>query len=327
MEIKLKATDILFDNYVNIVIMKQILLLIFSIIGSAICAGNIDFEAYCKLTCPPNTEHTICKYKCEISSDCKEYVLHELTDEERVYVRDAHNIYRERVASGNDTRGENDAAQDMLVLNYHREIEAATLCLSRRCVFAHDQCRHTLSFDSAGQNLMLGTTANPTGVKIKREYNRAIDAWFNEIGETSKSVIDKFPDDMKEVAKFGHYTQMVWSTSKYLGCSMATWRDSGGAKVYIACHYSPAGNTLELPVYKFGSGCTGDLKPNDRFPALCGTLDSELVGVAPVLDESSGAPGGPGGSPGEPGASRSIIITPTTIIASIVSILPPVWFM
>ena len=38
--------------------------------------------------------------------------------------------------------------------------------------------------------------------------------------------------------KTGHFTQVVWKSSTKLGCGKAT----EGNKVYIVCHYCPAGN-------------------------------------------------------------------------------------
>ena len=47
--------------------------------------------------------------------------------------------------------------------------------------------------------------------------------------------------------KYGHYTQMVWRTTREIGCAVATRKDIRG---YIAvCRYSPAGNMIGQKPY------------------------------------------------------------------------------
>lgn len=50
-------------------------------------------------------------------------------------------IFRNKLASGNDTRGGNSNAAGMHVLNYHFGLEYTVMCHINRCTWGHDSCR------------------------------------------------------------------------------------------------------------------------------------------------------------------------------------------
>lgn len=43
---------------------------------------------------------------------------------------------------------------------------------------------------------------------------------------------------------FGHFTQIVWKSSRKLGLGVAKCQKNGGNSVYIVARYFPAGNML-----------------------------------------------------------------------------------
>lgn len=252
------------------------------LVASLICifiasTRAIDFAAYCKTTCPlPNDNHTICEYRCELAPDCLDFQNHELSDKERRSVRNVHNHFRNLIASGKDTRGGNGNAKNMMVMNYHKEIEVATACWGKRCSFNHDKCRHTLSFDSAGQNIFTLVSKTPLNVVNQEVFNTSIGEWYSEIEQTTKAMLEKFPEYPVGI---GHFTQLVWAKSVYVGCSLVTFSAEEQEYKYrlmVICNYSPAGNFVDEPVYEFGKGCTGKENPNSKYPALCGKLDHEM---------------------------------------------------
>lgn len=83
--------------------------------------------------------------------------------------------------------------------------------------------------------------------------------------------------------KVGHYTQMLWSDTTDLGCAAAyytTKPEIGNDivkkwhNIIFVCNYAPGGNYISLPVYTVGkaaSQCPHGMRPNKRFPGLCGT--------------------------------------------------------
>ncbi len=59
----------------------------------------------------------------------------------------------------------------------------------------------------------------------------------------------------------GHYTQMVWAETEYLGCGHITFPSSSGRgrgsfRRIIVCNYGPAGNFVGEPVYIRARPCT-----------------------------------------------------------------------
>jgi len=72
-------------------------------------------------------------------------------------------------------------------------------------------------------------------------YTYACNGWF---GERVDYNYNNFTCDPKK--ECGHYTQLVWSTSKHIGCGWYKCPD----KDFIICNYFPAGNYKGEPPYK-----------------------------------------------------------------------------
>lgn len=53
----------------------------------------------------------------------------------------------------------------------------------------------------------------------------------------------------------GHYTQLVWSASGYLGCGQSTWSQDGKNYVLWVCNYSSAGNIIGQRPYSVRINC------------------------------------------------------------------------
>lgn len=235
---------------------------------------NVNVKEFCDTKClNPKDTHTICQYKCEIGPDCKDWKLYPFADKDRQTLLDEHNKYREKVASGGDSRGGNGAAKDMIALNYDVDIEVTSFCWSRRCLFKHDVCRNLPKYTSAGQNLFLQSGTLPISGANTKLLNTSVYEWYEEIKDTKKAYIDKF--QKVEGKMIGHFTQLVWATTEFMGCTRVTYTDPKELKFkfhyHLLCNYSPSGNFLEAPVYLFGKGCT-ERKANDHYKSLCGEV-------------------------------------------------------
>eukprot|EP01084_Bolivina_argentea_P231497 390384_1 len=54
----------------------------------------------------------------------------------------------------------------------------------------------------------------------------------------------------------GHYTQMVWANTRYVGCGYSNGCSSGGWASVFLCNYFPAGNFNSIPPYTSGTACS-----------------------------------------------------------------------
>src|SRR5262245_32910880 len=119
-------------------------------------------------------------------------------------VFDAHNAYR--------------AKHCVPALTWSTELAASAQQWAIRCQFDHDDR------SPDGENLFWGTA----GAFSPRS---AVAAWYEEIGDH-----DFFQPELGDQA--GHFTQVVWKSTKQLGCGMAVCRGSH----FWVCRYSPPGN-------------------------------------------------------------------------------------
>ena len=79
-----------------------------------------------------------------------------------------------------------------------------------------------------GENLFMGTTGY-YGVAD------AVAAW-----EREKSAYHGQTIDMSTLHAYGHYTQLVWRSTKRVGCA----KIECGGNLIIVCNYDPPGNVL-----------------------------------------------------------------------------------
>jgi len=76
-----------------------------------------------------------------------------------------------------------------------------------------------------GENIYMMSGGTPTG-------NQVVDSWYSEI---------KYYNFNRPGFGYntGHFTQVVWKSTKQLGCG---WANSSNGGIYVVCNYSPAGN-------------------------------------------------------------------------------------
>lgn len=88
-----------------------------------------------------------------------------------------------------------------------------------------------------GENLWTGTLG-------AYSYAEMADAWVRE----RRWFVNLPAPDFSTTGQgldVGHYTQMIWSRTRHVGCALA----SGGGRDYLVCRYSPPGNILGQTAY------------------------------------------------------------------------------
>jgi uncharacterized protein YkwD len=107
--------------------------------------------------------------------------------------------------------------------------------LARNKKFIHSKAKNY------GENLFMGirfTMNLLSGEKEVQVYSlsEAIKNWYSE----KKYYVHGKSDWCMEGKVCGHYTQLVWKNTKYIGCGKAV----SGVKTYIVCRFYPAGNII-----------------------------------------------------------------------------------
>jgi glioma pathogenesis-related protein 2 len=87
-----------------------------------------------------------------------------------------------------------------------------------------DQMRHRQP-NKYGENIYWISGGNPTGTSVT-------DTWYGEIKDYNYA---RPGFGMKT----GHFTQVVWKSTKEIGCGVAKSRRGG---TYVVCNYNPPGN-------------------------------------------------------------------------------------
>nr|XP_022307789.1 cysteine-rich venom protein latisemin-like [Crassostrea virginica] len=141
-------------------------------------------------------------------------------------------------AHNNKRRIVSPTAANMKEMKWSQELATIARNYAQKCQFAHNTQRSSQSstFSYVGENLYIGP-GSPSEL---------VTAWDDE-----KS--DYFFSSNTCNGVCGHYTQVVWYASEYLGCA----RVQCGTNYYLSvCNYGPGGNFNNLRPYTSGTPCS-----------------------------------------------------------------------
>lgn len=137
----------------------------------------------------------------------------------------------------------NPSAANMLEMKWSQELADIARNHAQKCVFAHNGQRSAQSttFTYVGENIYIGPASAAAVVK-EWDDEKAV---YGFSGNTCSGVC-------------GHYTQVAWHNSEYLGCARV---ECGNNYFYSVCNYGPGGNYNGQQPYTAGISCS--LCPDD----------------------------------------------------------------
>ncbi|XP_072013924.1 uncharacterized protein [Amphiura filiformis] len=167
--------------------------------------------------------------------------INEHSQDEKDAILAKHIEYRSRT---------NPEASNMEYMYWNEELARLAGLWASVCYFGHGDTNHSHSFGSIGQNLGVGPGKPGVGTVIAW-HDAEVENYNYSTGACNRAC--------------GHYKQVVWATSRELGCSRA-WCSklidnegnfNGETNRWIeACNYAPAGNYVGAKPFRSGPSCT-----------------------------------------------------------------------
>eukprot|EP01084_Bolivina_argentea_P036280 67150_1 len=200
---------------------------------------------------------------------------------------DIHNEYRSTTATG-QTAGQ-PAATNMNKLMWDPYLAKVAQDYSAKCEWQHNPNRQSelkqydgqteYVFDpdkiSVGENIYYSTAEESLDNILF-----GIQAYYNEY---EYYTFNNDTDGCCSQAPCGHYTQVVWANTRYVGCGYTVCDGLSGAVgsgtdvVFKVCNYYPAGNFVGNSPYYAGCSCSNCASDrvcnNDGLCGGCGSLN------------------------------------------------------
>ncbi|XP_058265050.1 peptidase inhibitor 16 [Hemibagrus wyckioides] len=158
----------------------------------------------------------------------------ELTNEQKNQILDLHNKYRSSV---------NPQAANMKRMLWDESLSTVAASYATNCTWEHNP----KIFGILGENLFM--TLGPLNV------DQPIGLWYNEYVN-----YNLYYNSCVEGKLCGHYTQMVWANTSFIGCGAHYCNDVSkfDAKnaTILVCNYYPPGNIMGQSPYQEGPPCT-----------------------------------------------------------------------
>ena len=177
----------------------------------------------------------------------------DLTAQQKQAMLSGHNAIRSDVAMG--LVDDQPSATDMVKLDWDANLAGVAQSWVDRCIWDHNSNRTAQYAALAGGNTYVGenlavylTTGSPPNL-----VNFAVDLWSDEVAG-----YDYAPLTQAAAEESGHYTQLVWSDTRRVGCGLAVCPGSAFGypntftAYYLACDYAQGGNFLGQHPYEAG---------------------------------------------------------------------------
>ena len=153
----------------------------------------------------------------------------------------------------------------ILIQSKNTKVSKLTRQEKLEIISVHNQWRAEVGVDSLQWSDELASEAQAWAEKLAKRGCRikhsktphGENIYWSTYESTPKQVVDAWASEKKyyhgkkikesKIKKYGHYTQMVWSKTKLVGCGKAKCRN--GNEIWV-CNYSPPGNYIGEYPYK-----------------------------------------------------------------------------
>ncbi|CAH0725331.1 unnamed protein product, partial [Brenthis ino] len=167
---------------------------------------------------------------------------------------DGHNNNRYKLAKGEVPK--QPPASEMKYMIWDKELAAKASQWASNNKFAHNPDRTVGSKRfTTGENIYMSFS---TDLNHKLDISGALSSWFDEYKHYTYGPL-KASDFTGSGEAIGHYTQMVWSNSIYLGCGVSQNINKGRMEYLVVCNYGPTGNYLGETPYKSNGSSSNQL--------------------------------------------------------------------
>ncbi|XP_069983039.1 scoloptoxin SSD976 [Penaeus vannamei] len=167
--------------------------------------------------------------------------------------------------------GPQPPAADMRELIWNDELAQVAQAWASQCPIGHDdytQRRICTRDYEVGQNIHYYWGYDP-----EADWERAVTSWYGEVKDMPKEVVAAFKKQPS--VEIGHYTQVVWGSTREVGCGIIYYLAEKNNKVFPAsktyvCNYGGSGNIRNRPMYTEGPAASNC--PNGtsvKYPDLC----------------------------------------------------------
>ncbi|XP_062595872.1 GLIPR1-like protein 1 [Saccostrea cucullata] len=141
-------------------------------------------------------------------------------------------------AHNNERRNVSPSAANMKEMKWDDSLANIAQSWVSQCIFGHNPSPTGSRFSNVGENVYVASFT-PSASSV-------VSYWASESSDYSYSNNYCF-------GRCGHYTQVVWADSEYLGCAE---NPNCSGKTLVVCNYGPAGNFNNQRPYISGPSCS-----------------------------------------------------------------------
>jgi len=178
-------------------------------------------------------------------------------------ILDEHNYYRSLTALGY-TPGY-PAATDIESLIWDPALASVAQSYADQCVWNHNANRKTQFYATSGQTMWYDSNDIGVGENLyafapgsddPSSIVWGIGSWYNEYPNWSYT--QSYPGTCQSGKICGHFTQLVWGNTRYVGCGVTLCPNglngwTNRASTIVVCDYWPPGNYGGRPIYNSAS--------------------------------------------------------------------------